>query len=209
MAAKRLLRWSSIAAVFLTATAVLPAQIPTLSPNLARTQGIDTASGIAYTRLYISAQSTQPPSPAPTLDLALPTLTAQCSKRLNGKSFVELFVNFGGVTDPTFYPPWKPAKSTDFPPVTAKVTLIMEFIGYTKVKPVRRQWERVSQPDGQLRYNPPGSGSTNLEPITFYLQFLRALPTFRVTGDGHTASFLTDSLLTQMRKEPLCSASGL
>ncbi len=204
---------SAITALTLSSAAVLHAQIPTVSSNLARTEGVDASSGIAYIRLYISTLSAQslqtPPASSTSLDLTLPTLTVQCTKRPNGKSFLELFVNFGGVTDTAFYPPWKPDKSSLFPPATVKTTLTMEFLGYTRVKPVKRQWEYVLHPDGQLRYNPPGGSSTNLEPITYYFQYLRALPTLRVTGAGHTASFLTDTLQAQMRKEPLCSATPL
>jgi hypothetical protein len=43
----------------------------------------------------------------------------------------------------------------------------MDFIGYTHVNPVRRQWEIPVQTPGQYRYNPPGSGSSNLEEITY------------------------------------------
>jgi hypothetical protein len=85
----------------------------------------------------------------------------------------------------------------------------MEFLGYTKVKPMKRQWEHVVQPAGQLRYNNPGGGSTNLEDAAYLFQYLRSLPTLRITGEAHTASFLTDALQAQLRKEPLCGASGL
>jgi hypothetical protein len=188
--------------------------LATIAPNLARNQGTDAASGIAFTRLYVSADtpaSTTPATaaaPSPTLDLSQPTLTAQCTKRANGKLFFELFVNFGGVTDITFYPPWVRSEGVMFPPATPKLTLTMEFLGYTKVKPVKRQWERVLQPDGQLRYTPPGTDA-NLEEISYYFQYLRALPTLRITGDGHTVSFLTTALQAQLHKEPLCTASGL
>jgi hypothetical protein len=194
----------------LTATKQLQAQdaahLSTIAANLARTEGIDAASGIAYTRLYISDK----PSPdATTLDLTQPTLTVQCTKRPNGKLSFELFINFGGVTDTSFYPPFKPTEDAPFPPATAKAIYTMEFLGYTKVKPMKRQWEHVVQPAGQLRYNNPGGGSTNLEEAAYFFQYLRSLPTLRITGEAHTASFLTDGLQAQLRKEPLCGASGL
>jgi hypothetical protein len=188
--------------------------LPTIAPNLARTAGTDPTSGIAYTRLYVAAEPSASPTapatdtPSPTLDLSQPTLTAQCTKRPNGKLFFELFVNFGGVTDTAFYHPWTPADGGEFAPRTRKVTVTMEFLGYTRVKPVKRQWEQVVQPVGQLRYTQPGTDA-NLEEISYYFQYLRALPTLRLTGDGHTASFLTTVLQAQLHKEPLCSASGL
>ncbi len=185
--------------------------LATIAPNLARTDGIDASSGIAYTRLYLS---TEPPAtsaaatPSPTLDLSQPTLTVQCTRRPNGKFYFELFVNFGGVTDTSYYHPWVPADGGEFAPPTTKLTLTMDFLGYTHVKPVKRQWERVLQPNGQLRYTPPGADA-NLEPISYYFQYLHALPTLRITGDGHTATFLTTALQAQLHKEPLCAASGL
>jgi hypothetical protein len=78
----------------------------------------------------------------------------------NGKFSFELFANFGGATDLAFYPPWIPASKDDlFPPRTEKANMTMKFLGYTHVKPVRRQWEIPVQTPGQYRYNPPGSGS--------------------------------------------------
>jgi hypothetical protein len=209
---------SLAAAAFLASLAYARAQDAThlspIAPNLARTEGIDASSGIAYTRLYVSAEPSATTTAATvdttssTLDLSQPTLTAQCTKRPNGKFFFELFVNFGGVTDTAFYHPWVPADGGEFAPRTPKLTLTMEFLGYTHVKPVKRQWERVNQPSGQLRYTPPGTDA-NLEEISYYFQYLRALPTLRITGDGHSASFLTSALQAQLHKEPLCTASGL
>ena len=62
---------------------------------------------------------------------------------------------------------------------------------------------------GQLRYNTPATGSANLEDITFYLRFLLALPTLRLTLDHQAADFLATPLLDQLRKEPLCRAARL
>ena len=85
----------------------------------------------------------------------------------------------------------------------------MEFLGYTHVKPVTRQWERLDAPPGQFRYNPPSGASSNMEDSTYYLQYLKALPTLRLTYAGKTVEFLTGPLLDQIRKEPLCKASDL
>ena len=68
--------------------------------------------------------------------------------------------------------------------------MTMEFLGYTHVRPVRRQWEIPVQTPGQYRYNPPGGGSANLEEITFYLRYLIALPTLRLALDNRSAGFL-------------------
>lgn len=182
-------------------------------PGVERLAGEDPASHIAYVRLLLhgsliglSAIATpETPLPAPP-----PTLTAQCTLRPSGKYLFELFADFGGITDRAFYPPWKPASEQDlFPPRTQKVTITMDFLGYTHVKPVRRQWEIPVNTPGQFRYNSPASGSANMEDITFYLRFLLALPTLRLTLDHQAADFLTTPLLDQLRKEPLCRAARL
>lgn len=199
--------------LLLATAATAHAQIPTIGPHLARTEGVDSSSGIAYTRIYLAADTpantATPHTPSPTFDLSQPTLTAQCTMRPDGRHFLEIFVNFGGVTDTTFYPPFKPTDTDLFPPRTPKAIYTMEFLGYTKVKPFKRQWEHVLLPYGQLRYNSPGMGSPNLEEFSFYLQYLRALPTLRLSGEGHVVSFSTQPLLERLHSEPLCTASGL
>jgi len=85
----------------------------------------------------------------------------------------------------------------------------MDFLGYKAVKPVRRQWEIPVQTSGQYRYNPPGGGSANMEEISYYLRYLLALPTLRLTLDNRSAEFMTTPLLDAIRKEPLCRAAGL
>ncbi len=87
----------------------------------------------------------------------------------------------------------------------------MQFLGYTRYKPVRRRWETLQQPAGWLRYATPGMRSANMEQIMFYLQVLRALPTLRLIGkDGATGvEFDTTTLQQAIRAEPLCHASGL
>jgi hypothetical protein len=180
----------------------------TLPSGIDRLAGQDVTSHIQYVRLVLSGAPRTPaegPAPSPA-----PMLIAQCTLRPNGKSFFELFANFGGATDLTFYPPWVPTSREDlFPPQTAKVAMTMEFLGYTHVKPVRRQWEIPVQTSEQYRYNPPGAGSANLEEITYYLRFLLALPTLRLTLDNRSAEFLTTPLLNEIRKEPLCRAAAL
>jgi hypothetical protein len=202
----------------LCASSTLKAQQPesnqpektTLPTGIDRLSGLETTSRIQYVRLVLagSLRTSSPadsPQPSPP-----PTLIAQCTLRPNGKSYFELFANFGGVTDLAFYPPWVPTSRDElFPPVTDKVILTMDFLGYTHVKPVRRQWEIPVQTPGQYRYNPPGSGSANLEEITYYMRYLLALPTLRLTLNNRSADFLTTPLLNEVRKEPLCRTAAL
>jgi hypothetical protein len=192
-----------------TDTSAPPLQ--TLAPNLARLAGVEPTSGITYVRLFLLQDPTHDPSPnTPTaFDIARATLTAQCTQDKKGKLRFELFVNFGNIPDTAFYPPWRPTLPTDFPPPTEKVTVTMEFLGYTHFKPAKRQFEKVLAPYGQLRYNNPAVGSSNMEDIAYYLQVLRSLPTLRVSLGPQVASFLTTPLLTQLHNEPLCRASGL
>jgi hypothetical protein len=182
----------------------------TLGSGVDRISGLDASSKIRYVRLILpgslhTASAAESPAPSPG-----PTLIAQCTLKPNGKSAFELFANFGGATDLAFYPPWAPTSTHDlFPPRTDKAVLTMEFLGYTHVKPVRRQWEIPVQTPGQYRYNSPGGGSANLEEITYYLRYLVALPTLRLTLDSRSAEFLTTPLLDEIRKEPLCRAAAL
>src|ERR1700722_2399455 len=181
-----------------------------LPTGITRLTGQDPASHIQYVRLVLSGSLRTPSptnSPAPS---APPTLIAQCTLRPDGKSYFELFANFGGATDLAFYPPWTPTSKQDlFPPRTDKVTFTMDFLGYTHVKPVRRQWEIPVQTPDQYRYNPPGGGSGNLEEIAFYLRYLVSLPTLRLTLGDRSADFVTTPLLNEIRKEPLCRAAAL
>ncbi len=180
----------------------------TLANGIDRIAGQEPSSRIQYVRLVLAGSLHLPApgdSPAPA-----PTLIAQCTLRPNGRSYFELFANFGGATDLAFYPPWTPSSQDDlFPPPTQKVMMTMDFLGYTHVKPVRRQWEIPVQTPGQYRYNPPGSRSSNLEEIAYYLHYLLALPTLRLTLGNNSADFLTTPLLNEIRKEPLCRAAAL
>lgn len=180
----------------------------TLANGVDRLAGTESVSKIDYVRLILPGSlGSGTPGDAP---VPAPTLIAQCTLRPNGRSYFELFANFGGITDLTYYPPWTPASKQDlFPPVTQKVTITMDFLGYKPVKPVRRQWEIPVQTSGQYRYNPPGAGSVNMEEITYYLRYLLALPTLRLTLENRSAEFMTTPLLDSIRKEPLCRAAGL
>lgn len=189
--------------------------VTTLPSGIGRIEGTESESGITYTRLFLSAtpdptaSGSAAPVPAPLVDLSLPTLTVQCTLTPESKFRFELFVNFGGVTDPAYYPPWHRTDAHFYPPRTEKLDLTLEFLGYTKVKPMKRQFEKVPQPSGQLRYNSPRKGSSNMEEIAYDFQYLRALPTFRISGTRQTATFLTAPLLAQIHSETGCHASGL
>jgi hypothetical protein len=182
----------------------------TLASGIVRISGLEPTSNIRYVRLVLSGSLHAPPLADSAAPSPVPRLIAQCTLKPTGKSSFELFANFGDVTDLAFYPPWTPSSKQDlFPPRTDKVNMTMEFLGYTHVKPVRRQWEIPVQTPGQYRYNPPGGGSANLEEITYYLRYLVSLPTLRLTLDNRSADFLTTPLLDEIRKEPLCRAAAL
>jgi hypothetical protein len=183
-----------------------------LASGVERLAGTEPSSKIQYARLFLNGSLhgaakgvAEPPAPS-----SPPMLIAQCTLTPGGRYGFELFANFGGATDLAFYPPWVPATPQDiFPPRTQKVTITMDFLGYTHVKPLHRQWEVPVQTPGQYRFNPPGRESPNLEEIAYDLRYLLALPTLRLTLDGRSAEFLTTPLLDEIRKEPLCRAAGL
>ena len=178
-----------------------------LTNGVDRLAGTEGTSRIQYVRLILMGSLRGNPAEPP---VPPPTLIAQCTLRPSGRSYFELFANFGGATDLAYYPPWTPATKNDlFPPITQKVTITMDFLGYKPVKPARRQWEIPIQTPGQYRYNPPGGRSSNMEEITYYLRYLLALPTLRLTLNDQSADYMTTPLLDAIRKEPLCRASGL
>lgn len=186
--------------------AKLQAQLqPTvIGPGLSRIEGIDPDNHVSYVRIFLAGTL------FPAADITpSPTLTAQCTQQPFGKLGFELFANFGGIDDFAYHRPWMPKDGGMFAPVTQKAQVTMEFLGYTKVKPVKRQWELVDAPHGQIRYNTPSGSSSNMEDVTYYLQYLKALPTLRLTYAGKTSEFLVTPLFEQIRKEPTCHASGL
>ena len=186
---------------------------PTLTaagPGIWRVEGQDNWSGVRFVRLLLLSSRARPETEtASQPELRVPTLTGQCTQDSRGKLFFELFANFGGVPDARFYPPWHPSAGDLYPPSTRKVTLTMEFLGYTKVKPFKRQFEEVGAPGPeQLRYLNPGSGSSNMEPPGWFFQYLRSLPTLRLSEGARVAEFETAGWLAQLHQEPLCKASG-
>ena len=201
---------------------VTEAQPTTTSGAVSRTAGRDESSQIEHVRFFLAGTLIPKATPAgvaggpartasEAVPFALtPILIAQCTRAASGKLAFELLTNFGGVEDRSFYPPWRPADSNDlFQPPLQRLNFTMEFLGYTPVKPVKRQWEALLRPSGQYRYSPPSSASANMEDSTFYLRYLLALPTLRLTLADKAAEFGTASWLDQIRKEPLCKASLL
>ncbi len=194
-----------------------PAKQPVLtaiSPDLWRAEGDDPESAIHYVRLLLTGsvpgRDLKAPGEASSLDPTRPALIGQCTRDAQGKLRFELFANFGGVADHAFYPPWHSTGPNDlFPPRTEKLTLTMDFLGYTRVKPFKRQFEEVEAPGpGQLRYLNPGGGSTNMESPGWFFQYLRSLPTLRLTLLNHSADFVTTPWLSRLHAEPLCAVSG-
>ena len=187
----------------------LAAQQPAATaPELNRIEGTDPDNHVVYLRILLPGVpvSATPLQPGP---LEPPALTAQCTRQPGGKLGFELFANFGGIEDHAYHRPWMPKDGGLFAPQSRKVLLTMEFLGYTHVKPVKRQWERLDRPAGELRYSPPATGSGNMEEISYHLQYLKALPTLRLTLDGSSVEFVTTPLLKRLALEPLCHASGL
>lgn len=178
---------------------------PGLPAGMTRKMGVDAGSGIAYALVSISGKASgEAPAGTP------PRLTAQCTRDSNGKLRFELLADAGGGPELTFVAPWKATQDSLYPPRLEKTQVVMEFLGYMKVKPVKRQWEYLVEMPDELRYATPGLASTNMEQVMFYLQYLRALPTLRLTVPGKgTVEFETAKWQEMVRAEPLCRASGL
>jgi len=183
-----------------------------LASGVDRLAGTEPSSRIQYARLILkgSLHATTKGAPDPPAPDPPPLLIAQCSLRPNGKHLFEMFTTFGGPAGLSFYPPWRPSGPSDlFPPATDKVTITMDFLGYTHVKPFRRQWEIPVEEPSVYRYNSPGGGSSNLEEFSWFLRYLLSLPTLRLTLNTRSTEFLTTPLLAEIRSEPLCQAAGL
>ena len=201
------LRWGC-SLLFLINLFTHPAQTQTIT----RLQGTDPTANIQYVLLTLPGKLIGPATPETT-----PTLTAQCTQTPDGKQHFELLASLGPPPATlTYIPPWRPTRDEQFEPATPRLTVSMEFLGYVKEKPVKRQWKQIAGLPGEVVYNPPGQNSSNLEPITFYLQYMRSLPTLHLTAlnspdsaTRSTAEFLTQPWQTAIHTEPLCRASGL
>jgi hypothetical protein len=200
--------------LLMPASPVFAQELQSLGLGLRKISGVEPTQQIAFARIFLDGSMVAPGSPArsealPDTDKQ-PVLIAQCTKAASGKMRFELMMNFGGITDTAYHPPWKSTGPDDrFPPHTEKTAMIFDFFGYTKVKPIKRSWEIQLNPYGELRYDPPGKSSSNMEEIAYYLQYLKALPTLRVTRGTAAAQFETTPLLAAMHNEPLCWASGV
>lgn len=206
-----------------SATAGAPTKVLPSRTEVVRKAGVDTDSGIRYVLLSIAAQRLGaigaqdvkgPEQDGALLETVSPLLTAQCTQTKSGKLKFELLAMLppgGNASELAFYPPWRPMSDSDlFPPRLTRVQVTMEFLGYMKVKPVKRQWEILLENAGQMRYATPAMISANMEEIMFYLQYLKALPTLRLSIPGKAAaSFETTAWQRAVREEPLCRASGL
>ncbi len=194
-------------------TGITIAQMQTLAPGLRKLSGVEAESRISYARLFldgIRVPVNSPPAVEALKTEVTPVLIGECTESPHGKQRFELHMHYGDVEDTAYYPPWRRKNNQDlFPPPTVKTTVTMDFFGYTHVKPVKRQWELVTAPKGEMRYNPPSGQSKNLEEITFYLQYLKALPTLRLTLGDKAVQFEINPLFDAMRKESLCKASGI
>jgi hypothetical protein len=121
--------------------------------GVARNEGTDAGSGIAYVLISMDGRLVGANAAS---GAAAPRLTAQCTKSPDGKLRFELLADFGGVGSVSFVPPWKPKPGEDFPPRVATPQVTMEFLGYTKVKPVKREWDEILEIPGEWKYATPG-----------------------------------------------------
>ena len=175
--------------------------------------GTDAASGIAWTLISMEGKVVGDGA-GPGAAERLPRLTAQCTKDAKGKLRFELLADVGDVREVRFVAPFKPANDQQFPPNPAKIPVTMEFLGYMKVKPVKRQWTAIDGLAGEWKYATPGMRSANMEEVMFYMQYLKALPTLRLTlpdsaGKSVLVEFATTEWQARVKAEPICWASSL
>jgi hypothetical protein len=205
--------WALAVAVFFACGAVSLAQIaaapaapsdaPTSSaPAILRVEGADADSGTHYVRLSVwSAVSGTEAEMAP-------RFTIEC-RDVKGKHDLLWFLSFGGVPVQPFMPPFKPSQSALFPPDYHKVKLKMDFEGYMRTKPSTRAWEEL--PSGEFRFCNAGIGCPNMETARYYMSFLNALPTLRISfakpADGTSPEqiFQLRSLVDEANKTPVCA----
>ena len=172
-----------------------------------RLEGLEPTQKISYVLLTIEGRRIDKTASA---SEHAPRLTAQCTRSADAKLHLELLADPGNAAALTYFPPWHASPGVLFPPVYSRDSVTMSFLGYMKVKPARRTWEVLNQPSGELRYATPGLSSGNMEPVSYYLLYLRALPTLRLAiPEKGTLEFMTTPWIEAIRKEPLCKASGL
>jgi hypothetical protein len=171
-------------------------------PALSRVEGTDAGSGTHYVRLAVSSSGsgTEP-------ELA-PRFTLEC-RDVKGKHDLIWFLSFGGVPVQSFVPPFKPSQDDPFPPTYHMVKLKMNFEGYMRTKPYTKAWEEL--PSGELRFCNSSIACPNMETARFYMAFLNALPTLRIShakaSDGKASEqvFQLRSLVDEANKTPVCT----
>ena len=171
--------------------------------------GTDASSGISWTLISMDGKVVGTGAGEKP-----PRLTAQCTKDAKGKLRFELLADVGEVQEVRFVPPFVETKDQMFPPNLPKVAVTMEFLGYMKVKPVKRQWTAIDGLVGEWKYATPGNRSANMEEVKFYIQYLKALPTLRLTlpdgaGKPVVVEFATTDWQARVKAEPMCWASSL
>ena len=183
-----------------------------LPKGVSRLDGTDAASAIVYALITVEGRVAAGPAPGSVtaVNEPLPRLTAQCT-RTAGQWKYELLADLGGGPALVFVAPWHAGPGSLYLPPVKQVMGTMEFLGYMKVKPVKRQFDLLEGPlAGELRYATPGAHTSNLEPVAFYMQYLKALPTLRLTVPGRgVVEFETTAWQAVVRAEPLCRMSGL
>lgn len=181
-------------------------QLVRISPGLFSLQGTDAGSGTEYLRLFLVADSVAVASEGATPQSA-PTFVVECTQVHNRRS-LSFFVNFGGVEDIVFTPPFKPTPTDLFPPRNPTVLMTMTFEGYMHSKPFKRSWEQL--PDGNYKYRNPGSDSSNLDGPRYFMQWLSSLPGLRIVhtkpepGKPAEVFFQMKALLDLVSRTPLC-----
>ena len=195
-----------------------PEEASKLPAGMSRVAGTDPASGIVYALISVEGElisggaaltPAQPPILSPEPQTA-PRLTAQCT-RTGDKLQYELLFDLGGVPELIYIPPWKPRPEQQVRPPVKYTMARMDFIGYMKVKSAKREFELLEGAmRGEMLYSTPGFHTSNLEPIAYYMQYLKALPTLRLTVPGRgVVEFETLRWQAAVRAEPLCYLSSL
>ena len=175
-----------------------------LTPNLARFESIDQASGIHYVRLLLSL----PKAADASEDQAPPRFSVEC-RDIKGTHELQWFLSFGGVDSFQFVAPFHSTPKALYPPQFPQLKLRMVFEGYIKSKPFVRSWSALH--DGEFHYSDPGAQSANMESARWFMGFLNSLPGLRIgyqkpeKGDPPELFFPTQPLLDEVMKTPICA----
>lgn len=194
---------ASLGQTVTTPALAAPNDPPTSSaPSLSHVEGTDADLRTHYVRLSVSTpvSGTEPEMAS--------RFTVEC-RDVKGKHDLLWFLSFGGVPVQPFMPPVKPSPGHPFRPKYRKVKLKMDFEGYMRTKPYTRAWEEL--PSGEFRFCNAGVHCPNMETARFYMAFLNALPTLRISftnsSDGTSPEqvFQLRSLVDEANKTPLCT----